>query len=173
MTETAYLNRFPADHRETADSAYNDGFADGGNELQTLKEAARALLDAFGGLAPDYLRDKAAALENALAGDHRPPLVIGITMEGGIVQDIFANRSAPGIMVRIVDYDTDGADEADLSNVRQTDGSISEAFVREETDLSVEPELTIYEPGEDWFDADDVSEARGLAMMAGDMSGTV
>ena len=51
-TPTDYLARFPEAHRETADSAYQDGFADGADTQDlghaSVRDAADKLLEAGG-----------------------------------------------------------------------------------------------------------------------------
>lgn len=65
-------------------------------------------------------------------------MTIYVTVEGGVVQgvhtddprllvDSFDNPS--GLEYVIIDYDTDGADEAALVDIKQSDGTISQAIV--------------------------------------------
>jgi hypothetical protein len=58
------------------------------------------------------------------AGDGR--LRVLIALEGGIVQGTVADR--PGVDVILLDYDTEGADVADLFAIPQSDGATAEAF---------------------------------------------
>ena len=51
---------------------------------------------------------------------------IAIIMEGGLIQNIFADEE---VDITIVDYDTEGADEEDLTEVLQNDGTSVEAFI--------------------------------------------
>ena len=54
---------------------------------------------------------------------------IVIVVDGGVVQDVLSSEP---VEVVLVDYDTDGADPADLTAVPQGDGKASEdSFVRE------------------------------------------
>lgn len=46
------------------------------------------------------------------------PLVVEITMEGGVIQFV---HCPPGVTVIVRDYDTDGDDEVDLSIDEQGD----------------------------------------------------
>jgi hypothetical protein len=51
---------------------------------------------------------------------------IAIIMEGGLIHNILADEEV-GIM--IVDYDIEGAEEEDLTEVPQNDGTSVEAFI--------------------------------------------
>ncbi|TIW21322.1 MAG: hypothetical protein E5V63_29615 [Mesorhizobium sp.] len=64
---------------------------------------------------------------------------LAITIEGGMVQSVSGTGSMVGRTVHIIDYDTDGADESELSEVIQADGDAAEAIVRTEIidDLTV------------------------------------
>lgn len=61
-----YLARFPEAARPYCERAYSDGWQDGATRLQEIRDAAQALLDAFGGNTPDWLQAEAAALAKAL-----------------------------------------------------------------------------------------------------------
>lgn len=55
---------------------------------------------------------------------------IAIIVEGGIVQSLVTvDVGAVGQTYDMIDYDTDGADEAELYGIPQEDGSISAAYV--------------------------------------------
>lgn len=56
------------------------------------------------------------------------PLRIYIFVEGGNVQSV-ATRDGDDVEYVVVDYDIDGADEADITPVKQSDGSIANAHV--------------------------------------------
>lgn len=59
-----------------------------------------------------------------------PDPEVSIILEGGIVQDVVtADERILGMPYRVIDYDTDGADEADLYGIPQEDGSLSDAYV--------------------------------------------
>ncbi|MES1934757.1 MULTISPECIES: hypothetical protein [Salinisphaera] len=61
--------------------------------------------------------------------DTTPPM-LAIVMEGGLVQAVVSDRSeAIRVNVWIIDYDTDGADDDELSEVPQGDGSFCDAVV--------------------------------------------
>ena len=51
---------------------------------------------------------------------------IAIIMEGGIIQNILADEE---VYITIVDYDTEDAEEEDLTEVPQNDGTSVEAFI--------------------------------------------
>jgi hypothetical protein len=51
---------------------------------------------------------------------------IAIIMEGGLIQDILAVED---VDITIVDYDTEGAEEEDLTEIPQNDGTSVEAFI--------------------------------------------
>ena len=58
-------------------------------------------------------------------------MTIYVTVEGGLVTSVCTDEEMLiDHHVVIVDYDTEGADEDELSDVVQEDGEISEAFVR-------------------------------------------
>lgn len=51
---------------------------------------------------------------------------IAIIMEGGLIQDILADEE---VDITIIDYDTEGAEEEDLTAVPKKDGRSVEAFI--------------------------------------------
>ena len=51
---------------------------------------------------------------------------IAIIMEGGIIQDILADEE---VSIMIIDYDTEDAEEEDLTEVPQDDGTSVKAFI--------------------------------------------
>lgn len=57
------------------------------------------------------------------------PLTLVVTMEGGLVQSVNADRPVDGLSVVIVDYDTEGTDDCD--EVEQPDGGTASACVTE------------------------------------------
>lgn len=54
---------------------------------------------------------------------------IAIILEGGLVQCVVTDGDIVGLSYEVIDYDTDGGDEADFYGVPQEDGSISDAYV--------------------------------------------
>jgi hypothetical protein len=60
------------------------------------------------------------------------PAPIGITLEGGVIQSIFSPKPELCPTVYVIDYDTDGADESELVQVPQDDGSTIAAFVTDD-----------------------------------------
>ena len=72
------------------------------------------------------------------------PPTVAIILEGGLVQCIVSDRpgNIPPMNVIVLDYDTEGADEEELLQVPQKDGSVStatgryEGFCQAEIDLS-------------------------------------
>jgi hypothetical protein len=61
---------------------------------------------------------------------------IAIIMEGGIIHDILADEE---VDITVVDYDTEDADEEDLTEVPQNNGKSVEAFIGyPNVDLSAE-----------------------------------
>ena len=61
--------------------------------------------------------------------DTTPP-TLAIVIEGGLVQAVVTDRpEAIRVNVRIIDYDTDGASDDELSEVPQGDGSFCDAVV--------------------------------------------
>lgn len=56
------------------------------------------------------------------------PARIAVCLEGGIVQDVFTDNPAlVGLTVVTIDYDSEGADEQEISHVKQPDGSLEPA----------------------------------------------
>lgn len=52
------------------------------------------------------------------------PARIAVCLEGGIVQDVVTDSPALiGLTVVTIDYDAEGADEQEISHVRQSDGT--------------------------------------------------
>lgn len=62
----SYLDRFPASARPFCERAYSDGVRDGESSADAVAKAARALVDAYGGDVPDWLRKEYDALGAAL-----------------------------------------------------------------------------------------------------------
>ena len=71
-------------------------------------------------------------VRNCLWGEEHEPPAVAIILEGGLVQCIVSDR--PGgiqsMNVMVLDYDTEGADEDELLQVPQKDGSVSTATGR-------------------------------------------
>lgn len=60
-------------------------------------------------------------------------LDLAIVMEGGnVIAVISRDASFVGKTVQIIDYDTEGGGDEDLSDVRQSDGAIADAYVSEQ-----------------------------------------
>jgi hypothetical protein len=55
-----------------------------------------------------------------------PPIRVLVALEGGCVSAVTA--SVPGVQLVTLDYDTEGADEADLFDIPQNGGGTAEAF---------------------------------------------
>ncbi len=89
-----------------------------------LQEAAQADLQA--------MRDALASAEQgnaaAITPDLNNPGSVGIRMEGGLIQSVWADRP---INVTVIDYDIEGVEEDDLFDMPQHDGSTSECYVSE------------------------------------------
>lgn len=64
-----------------------------------------------------------ALCERLNAGDDQVRVLVAA--EGGVVTAVLADR--PGVMVQVVDYDTDDADEAMLFSIPQDDGTHAQA----------------------------------------------
>lgn len=59
----------------------------------------------------------------------RPKIII--VLEGGLVSAVVSHDPAiVGLEVAIIDYDTDGADETEITELAQADGDTAEAIVR-------------------------------------------
>ncbi len=83
--------------------------------VEAIAAAARAMLDAFGGDVPDWLRPEAADLERALEGVAVPavaeveqPQALVVVVSGGQVSSILAQREQANLCAFVVDYDVDG-----------------------------------------------------------------
>jgi hypothetical protein len=115
--------------------------ADRGAELL---RAAMALINAYGGDVPDWLRGEADALLRACADfdgfpGARPTRVV-VTMEGGCVQGVVADRG--GLLIRTLDYDIEGisgSDDEPLWNVPQDDGRTAEGYRSDPFEPDVDP----------------------------------
>lgn len=108
----------------------------------TLTDRLAAALRACVHREGDYLALADAALAEYDAAVAITPRIV-ITMEGGLVQDVSAN--VPGIEFVKVDYDTEGADADDYTQVAQLepDGTITghaDAFINRGS-VSVDVEL--------------------------------
>ena len=53
---------------------------------------------------------------------------IGVTLEGGLVQSIFSDQELD-IEVVTIDYDTEGTEDWELTDIEQEDGSTEQACV--------------------------------------------
>lgn len=58
-----------------------------------------------------------------------------IVLEGGMVQSVVTNdlNALSDLQIMVIDYDTDGADDRDLIQVRQQDGKMAEAYGHHDT----------------------------------------
>jgi hypothetical protein len=54
---------------------------------------------------------------------------LAVVIDGGLVQAVVANGALADCPVTVIDYDTDGADKDELSEVDQGDDTVSDAFV--------------------------------------------
>jgi hypothetical protein len=101
----------------------------------------------------DDSRAMVATIDNALSGVpyRKPPVHIGVTLEGGMVQDVFSNDPDHCPLVTVIDYDTEGADEADVSPVPQLN---SAGEIEGEADAIVHVYDTLGKWGsQEWFEA--------------------
>lgn len=64
--------------------------------------------------------------EPELAVERNEPLRVLIALEGGCVSAVIINR--PGVELVSLDYDTEGADEADLFDIPQDGGGTAQAW---------------------------------------------
>ena len=71
--------------------------------MTKLETAARAMLDAFGGDVPDWLRKEADALGAAL--DAPEPARVLITVQGATIQDVSQPPGSPPAVVMVCDFD--------------------------------------------------------------------
>lgn len=71
-------------------------------------------------------------LANWMRDRHGFEYRIGIALEGGIVQSVSAlDFGLIPTSVMVIDYDTEGADDHELTNIRQTDGADIPAYAIE------------------------------------------
>jgi hypothetical protein len=96
----------------------------------------------------------AAAVSAASALADIPKVVV--TLDGGVVQSILATDGTP-VRAMVIDYDTEGADESDLTPVPQGEGRTVLAFVRERAvDMISAPEMAaLFATAGDEDEADD------------------
>lgn len=96
----------------------NEGADNEGNDPDDIArcKAARAKLDAF------------EAILDA------PKPTIAIVLDGGLVQSVVSDRPEHfgGVTIKVIDYDTDGANWNDLHAVPQEDGTLEAAYVHDE-----------------------------------------
>lgn len=71
-------------------------------------------------------------VRNVLSDRHHEPPTVAVILEGGLVQCIVSDRpnDIQSMNLMVLDYDTEGADEEELLQVPQKDGSISTATGR-------------------------------------------
>jgi hypothetical protein len=80
--------------------------------------------------APAWDRAKSVMRRVRLAEDAPKPK-LAIVLEGGLVQCVVSDQPEmfAGLEVLTIDYDTDGADDDEISTVPQADGTEEEAIV--------------------------------------------
>lgn len=62
------------------------------------------------------------------------PAKVFVIMEGGVCQGVCTNDPAlAGAAYTVIDYDTDGADESEITRVEQGDGSEADAIIHSGT----------------------------------------
>lgn len=88
-----------------------------------LQEAAQADLQSMRDALSDFRQAKPAD-----STDPNTPGAVGIRMEGGLIQSVWADRP---INVTVIDYDTEGASEDNLFDMPQDNGSTAECYVSE------------------------------------------
>ena len=89
----------------------------------------------------------------------RPRILI--TIEGGLIQDALADADCE---ILIIDYDTEGVDEADLTPVPQGDGKTIDAIIqRGSVDINAQEVNRCYES----IPAQDMAELAGLNNLKG------
>ncbi len=71
-------------------------------------------------------------VRSVLADRHMEPPTVAVILEGGLVQSVVSDRpnDIQPINLMVLDYDTEGADEEELLQVPQKDGSVSTATGR-------------------------------------------
>jgi hypothetical protein len=123
----AYVNllRTDVDLKPTATTANWEA-----SLLQARRKRARDLgIAVKAGASFDLDDDDADVWVNELAVSGATPPTIAIVLEGGMVQDIVTDRPGAVGDAWVIDYDTDGADAADLTDVTQGDGREEAAAV--------------------------------------------
>lgn len=108
--------------------------------IASIKEAIESLESHYDG-APDskvrWLGGPLDDLNRAYALLTKSPALpspngftVGITLDGGLVQDVFSDDvRMMGRQYVVIDYDTEDADPASLEHVRQEDGKYASAFI--------------------------------------------
>lgn len=71
---------------------------------------------------------------------------LAVILEGGMVQAIIGTGAFLGMVVTVIDYDIDGADDDEVTEVEQGDGSVAGAYVAQWTVTN--PEIVIPAEGE-------------------------
>jgi hypothetical protein len=107
-----------------------------------LAAALRACVPFLDCMNADNTREMAAASRAALAAydaeQAKPaePVRIVISMDGGLVHWI-GTDSAQRILAAVIDYDTDGMEDDELTEIPQDDGDMADAHARiEQADAS-------------------------------------
>ncbi|BDV41547.1 hypothetical protein GURASL_04700 [Geotalea uraniireducens] len=80
----------------------------------------------------DKFFDLRERVRNVLSDRRHEPPTVAVILEGGLVQCIVSDRpnDIQSMNLMVLDYDTEGADEEELLQVPQKDGSISTATGR-------------------------------------------
>jgi hypothetical protein len=82
---------------------------------------------------------------------------IAVVLEGGMVQSVVtSSQNLVGLGYDVIDYDTDGGDEADFYGVPQEDGTLSSAYV---TSGNVSKATIGLDKIKPWAEFDDEGEA--------------
>jgi hypothetical protein len=84
------------------------------------------------GLPSDQDIDQLCEALNFAESNTAAPIRVCVTVEGGVVQNVFSDQAT--IAPLIIDYDTDGADPEELSQVSQGNGATVAAWVLEYND---------------------------------------
>ncbi len=70
---------------------------------------------------------------------------LAIVLEGGLVQSVISDDPDSFDRVIVIDYDTDGCDYADLTNVPQSDRTETDAYVSDWTGCVAKPDIDLAE----------------------------
>lgn len=101
--------------------------------VMTLEDSMDVLGSAIGKFAPDLSEELSRRWEMKKTGKRIALPSLAIILEGGLVQCVVSDQARNVASrledIMVIDYDTEGASQEDISYVKQDDGSYSDACV--------------------------------------------